>query len=155
MSRVIDGHGTSLDYTLRAMIYGKMADFLEGNEEARREGGWSNTARESIAHGLWALGVSPVPDNYNGRTGLDFFDDFMRITVAKKELTSIADPKLAEDLRRYDEAFTRAERGEVFSSDSEVSKLFRGMAGDARRKADSIAYRAACGYVDQNSDLGE
>ena len=57
MSIVVDGHGTSIDYLVRAMSYEMMADFLEGKGEARKNGELLTMARSDIACGLWSLGV--------------------------------------------------------------------------------------------------
>ena len=147
MSIVVDGHGTSLDYIFRAISYGKIADFLEGNEKARREGEWLATARSGIAYGLWTFRAGDIPKNYDGVRGFDFSDDLWKMTLAREKLGGIVvdSEKLVEDLRRYDWIFIRAGNGEVFSPDHEACKLFREMARKASRKAESITYRRVCG----------
>lgn len=137
MSRVIDGHGTSLDYSFRATYYGQIADFLEGKPEVRKEqSGLLRGVSARIDFALWQLGVGSSPKSLDSRQGDDFFDDFMEVTLAGRNLRPL-DPSLKEDLGRYKDAVNRANSGEVLVPQNEACLFFRKMAERAHQEANS------------------
>jgi len=144
MSRVIDGHNTPLDYVLRSMGYEQVANFIQGNLDARRDSGWVDATRRGIAFSLGDLDAGPRV-HHGGHGDFDFFDDFMTLSLSDGTRQNITDPSLIEDLRAYDEALQKAKVGEVFGSTDKTVLFFRKMAENAREKADRIAYVQVCG----------
>lgn len=130
MSSVIDYRNSSLDFICRKQIYDKIADFLEGNKDARKNNGWMDLARKGIEYGLGDLGVI-------ARIGCEhredsFFEDFIATSIEEKDFDTL---DLIRKLRIYGVDIENARNGEVFNENREVCMFFRKMAQIAGKKA--------------------